>query len=437
MARGIQRAPIEVKQAIIERVSELAKTGAAMKDVAVVLQKENPEYSIDFNTVKNLALRNGIGFHASTAPKVKVPTQEELTELVAMERQNQDLRARLQLAERKYKEVQRDETTAERLIAEALPLITSLRPVEPQPHNLVSKDSHSPQDAVCQISCLHNGEVVSRAATDGHGWFDQYYAAARLQYFVDTVLDLTFNHHQGERIDTLWVVDIGDNGSGAIHDELKATNVFPFGEQLVRTAHLLAFAVRDLATHFRRVVFVGTVGNHMRFEKKPPSKDKVRNNGDWVIYQHMQALLADQKNVEFIIPDAPWANLDIQGHRCFFAHGDGIRMYMQFPWYDTSRFVSQMGQLIVSKTGLEAYPEYWGFGHFHQANSTQLSYGRWLFTGSAKGPDEFSINRLRAGTPATWLYYGMHERRGRSFYYEVDMMSAEPDVQDRYLSAVS
>lgn len=441
MGKSIRHASQEDKDQIFTQLTKMAEEGTTLQAAFVTLQ-EGSEYDLSLGTVKRWCTERGIRFDPAK-PTSKVvtppppPTKQELTQIVVLERKVQDLSGRLSLTQRKYKEVQKQELLADRLIAEALPAITTLKPVEPAVHAIKSKQTHSPQDAVCHISCLHMGEFVDKAATDGHGEFSPELACARVQYYVDSVLDLVFNHHQGERIDTLWLVDVGDNASGMIHEELNITNAFNLGEQMVRTAHLLSFAVRDLAAHFRRVVFVGTVGNHMRFVRKPAFKEKVHNNGDWVIYQHMKALLADQKNVEFIIPDAPWANLDIQGHQFFFSHGDAIRMYMQFPWYDTARFVSQMGQLIVSKSGIKKYPEYWGFGQFHQANTTQLSYGRWMFTGSAKGPDEYSINKLRAGTPATWLFYGVHRRRGRSFYYEIDMMSAKPNVQDRYLSAVT
>lgn len=435
----INRAEDSVREAVVARLRQLADQGLTQRQVAKQLGEEFPDVYISYDTVKNFAVTKDVRFFGGSKSEVGVrpATEEELPELVLKERRIQELTERLRDTGRKYKEAQRDETLAERLIAEALPALTTLRPVVPAVHAVPSKQTHSPQDAVCQISCLHMGEVVSPEVTNGLGNFSPELACARLQYYVDAVLDLTFNHHQGERIDTLWLVDVGDNGSGNIHEELKATNAFSLGDQLVRTSHLLSYALRDLAAHFKRVVFVGTVGNHMRFEKKPQFKDKVRNNGDWVIYEMTRALLADQKNVEFIIPDSPWAELEIQGRRFFFAHGDTIKMYMQFPWYDTSRFVAQMGQLIVAKGEIKKYPEYWGFGQFHQTTSSQLSYGRWMFTGSAKGPDEYSIGKLRAGVPPTWLFYGVHARRGRSFYYEIDMTEADAEVQNRYLSAAT
>ena len=117
-----------------------------------------------------------------------------------------------------------------------------------------------------------------------------------------------------------------------------------------------------MAQHFEEVIFIGTVGNHGRFEQKPVFKEKT-NNSDWIIYNMIKALVADQTNIEVRIPSAPWVTLNIQGHEFFFAHGDQIKMYTSFPWYDTKRYTGEMSQLLVAQN--KPYPKYWGFGHFH------------------------------------------------------------------------
>jgi hypothetical protein len=171
------------------------------------------------------------------------------------------------------------------------------------------------------------------------------------------------------------------------------------------------------------------VGNHGRFEKKPAFKEKP-NNADWVIYNIVSALLGDQKNVTVTIPNAPWATFPIQGHDFFFTHADNIKSYMQFPWYDAKRFTGEMAQLLVA--GGNPFPKYWGFGQFHQVNQAQLSFGEWLFTGSFKGPDEYSIGKLRAGTAPNQLFFGVHPRRGLSFRYPIILDDATVVTQDRY-----
>lgn len=368
-------------------------------------------------------------------PKALTPAAVDAdpADIVARDRQIQELRDELSEQRRLYKAALRDDALARRVASDAVAAVKAMPPVDNEPYSArmaVSDVTKTPQDVVALNSCLHFGEVVDNSATMGLGDYSPALAGARWQYYVDTILDLVANHHRGENIRKLYVVNVGDNVSGDIHLELKATNAFPLGAQMVRCAHLLAAGVRDLAASFEEVEFIGTVGNHGRFEKKPAFKEKA-NNADWVVYQMMTALLADQPNVRVTIPQAPWATMNIQGHDFFFTHGDNIKSYFQFPWYDSKRFAAEMAQLLVS--GGEPYPEFWGFGHFHQVNMAQMSYGEWLFTGSFKGPDEYSIGKLRTGTPPTQLFFGVHPRRGVSFRYPVTMDAASVEVQDRYL----
>ena len=368
-----------------------------------------------------------------TAEPVAAAEPAEPAELVARDRTITGLKVQLSETRRLYRQSLEAGTLAQKVSESAVAEIQAMPPVGNEPFKArlaLSDVTKTPQDVVALNACLHFGEVVDSNATMGLGSYNPALAAARWQYFVDAILDLVANHHRGDNIRKLYVVNVGDNVSGDIHEELKATNAFPLGAQMVRCAHLLAAGVRDLAASFEEVEFVGTVGNHGRFEKKPAFKEKA-NNADWVIYQMMTALLADQPNVKVTVPGSPWAAFPIQGHDFFFTHGDSIKSYMQFPWYDTKRFATEMAQLLTAAG--EPYPEYWGLGHFHQINMAQLSYGEWLFTGSFKGPDEYSIGRLRAGTPPSQLFFGVHPRRGVSFRYPVVLDSASVEVQTRYL----
>jgi hypothetical protein len=361
------------------------------------------------------------------------PEPAEPAELIERDKTITGLRAQLSETRKLYRHALEADTLAQKVTESALAEIKAMAPVDNEPYRAridLSDVTKTPQDVVALNSCLHFGEVVDSSATMGLGDYSPSLAAARWQYYVDTILDLVANHHRGDNIRKLYVVNVGDVVSGDIHLELKATNAFPLGAQMVRCAHLLAAGIRDLAASFEEVEFVGTVGNHGRFEKKPAFKEKA-NNADWVVYQMMAGLLADQPNVKVTIPGSPWSAFPIQGRNFFFTHGDNIKSYFQFPWYDAKRFTTEMAQLLVS--GGEPYPEYWGFGHFHQMNMAQLSYGEWLFTGSFKGPDEYSIGKLRAGTPSNQLFFGVHPRRGVSFRYPIVMEAASTEVQGRYL----
>jgi hypothetical protein len=434
MRDSIRELTDKEKEQYDARLRVLVGEGKSAKECAVVLRDELNVAST-FETVAYRARVLGISFISKKKVRQSsVVAEEKLDEVVEKDRKIRLLEDEVNGLKQRYQHTLREETLGERIIAGTVPQIKALKAATPPIYLPDGNGVHSPQEAVCFISCLHLDEVVSEDETMGLGNYSPALAGARFQYYIDSVIDLLKVHHKNERIDRVTLVDVGDNGSGAIHEELRATNASPLGSQMVRAAHLLAAGVRDLAANFAEVEFVGTVGNHMRFDKKPAFKDKVGNNGDYVIYRMMEALLADQTNVTMTIPLSPWATKTIQGHEFFFTHGDAIKMYFAFPWYDAKRYTSEMTQLL--KAGGNPIPKYWGFGHFHQYNISQLSYGEWLFTGSSKGPDEYSIGRLRAGVPPNWLLFGVHPRRGLSFRYPIILSDADPEEQTRYQDIV-
>lgn len=292
--------------------------------------------------------RNGILIQDENTPDAiqqdELTPEQQLSDDITKHERQDELR-RLRSA---YRQLVKNESIVQRVSAQVMSEVKAWPSVAPGVYAGEPDDGFfTEQDAVIVNSCLHFGEVVSHSQTMGLGGYDPYMAAARYQYFVDAVINILKRHHAGVPIKRLWVVNVGDNTSGNIHKELQVTNAFPLGSQFVRAAYLLASGLRDFAANFEEVKFIGTVGNHTRFEQKPQNKEKF-DSGDWIIYQIMKSLLAEQKNVEFNIPDSPWATQNILGHEFFFTHGDSIRAWMGFPWYDAKRYVTEMTSLLIA-----------------------------------------------------------------------------------------
>lgn len=432
---SIQRMQRAEKRKLIELIRAQAGEGKTTEETAAALATAYPDWLINFGTIKNLAYQNNIRFFGYREGAVHEPvSQEELATAVKLEREIENLKARLRDSERKYKEAQRETTVAEEVVAEIIPEVTRFKPVIPKVYQVPKGEARNVQDLVLLISCLHFGEVVSREETNGLGHYNPELACARLQFYIERAIELATKEHSGTHFERVWLIDVGDNGSGDIHDELKITNEYTLGEQVVKAAHLLGFALRDLAAVFPQVTFIGTIGNHLRFTKKPPAKQKVTNNGDWVIYNFVRELMAGQPNVEVLIPDAPWAAPVIRGHQMYASHGDNLRSYFSLPWYDSNRFVASMSSMFAEQKA--AVSELWMFGHFHQYMNQVLQYSHLIFTGSAKGPDEYSINKLRAATPPLWIVFGVTDERAKTFLYDVDMRPATPEKFSRYLSVL-
>ncbi len=427
--------PREEKRKFMAAIKDGADADKTLNEVTAEVVAAYPAYQISVDTIRNLAQKNSIRFRGYRKGSVYEPiTQEELPATVKLEREISSLKEKLRDEGRKYKEAQREQTVAEEVVANIIPEITRFKPVAPKVYQVSKGRARNVQDLVLLISCLHFGEVVSREETNGLGHYNPEMACARLQFYIERAIELATKEHGGTHFERVWLIDVGDNGSGDIHDELKITNEYTLGEQIVKAGHLLGFALRDLAAVFPQVTFIGTVGNHLRFTVKPPAKLKVTNNGDWIIYNFVRELMADQPNVEVLIPDAPWAAPVIRGHQMYASHGDNLRSYFSLPWYDSNRFVASMSSMFAEQKA--SVSELWMFGHFHQYMNQVLQYSHLIFTGSAKGPDEYSINKLRAATPPLWVVFGVADERPKTFLYDVDMRPADPDVQSRYLSVL-
>lgn len=410
---------------ILKEVMNSIKLGIANgKNYSVLsseLQTKFPSMPLSRHTISRLHVRS-----LTNKQILPIPVKSS-EEVVAISENSQilALKDKLLSANRILRNSMREDIAIDQVLQDIKGTIKALPKVN---SNLSTSKSETNSDSVKVglVSCLHFGEVVSYEETMRLAQYNPTLAAARLEKYVTT---LTQNKYCGG---TLYLACVGDNISGNIHEELKITNAFPFGEQIVRCAYLWALAIRDLAACYDKVNFIGVVGNHARFEMKPPYKEKY-NNGDYLIYRMVQALLANQNNVEFTIPYSPWHIENIKGHNFYFAHGDQLRSSGGFPWAATQKYVTNMTQVLTRNN--IATPKYWCFGNFHQFNSFELNYGEWLFTASFKGGDDFSLGSIPASDSAMELLFEVNEKEGITWRYPINLDEADPIVYNRYLVA--
>jgi len=339
-----------------------------------------------------------------------------------------NLRARESTLQKQVKALQEDRTAIQ-TVREAVREVASAFP--PVPPVFVPRAGDSPhvEEAVLQLSCWHYGEVVSEEETAGFGSYNIAMAQARAQYLTECVIDLAVDHHKGEHIRKLWVVDLGDNISGNIHEELRVTNERPIIPQTLGVSLLLALSLRDLAGAFDEVELIGLPGNHPRTQQKPVHKQKASDSFDRMVYETVGLLTSEIKNIKVTIPGSFFYRVAINDWYFLFMHGDNIRSWMNLPMYGMYRADANMTKLYASK---ELFYRYLGLGHFHVGGNLPSVGGEILMTGSLKGSDEFSIDALHTGADPRQLFYGVHHKRGVSFRYPVSVAEADPAIHSRY-----
>jgi len=300
------------------------------------------------------------------------------------------------------------------------------------------------EEAVLLQSCWHYGEVVSREETAGFGGYDIATCQARIQEMTDSVIGLITDHHRGLRIRKLWVVNVGDNISGDIHDELRVTNEVPLVSQFLGCGLLQALSLRDLATVVEEVEFIGLRGNHPRNTKKPAYKQSAEDSFDRASYAITSLAVAGIPNIKVTIPNSPRHLQRINGHGFLFEHGDSIKTWMSIPFYGAQREQASLSQLYHNAAALlpndpkhAAYLQqgfrYFCIGNFHTFVDVDGPAGsRTIFTGSPKGPDEYALGKLATGSQPSQTFFGVHEKRGISFMYRLDLSRSTPKSHSRY-----
>jgi hypothetical protein len=95
-------------------------------------------------------------------------------------------------------------------------------------------------------------------------------------------------------------------------------------------------------------------------------------------------------------------------------HGDEIKGGPKALEEATEKLSSLIGGL----------PEYTIAGHFHTAADYSTNFGRVLLNGSFVGGDIFSIKSLRKSSKPEQKIFGIHDKRGMTWSYNIDLSTA-------------
>lgn len=259
---------------------------------------------------------------------------------------------------------------------------------------------------VLMWSDLHAAEIVN---AEQMGGVNEYDWGVMLQRHDKMVAALeSFKNHRPYPVHTLHIAGLGDMVTGDIHDELRVTNEMVVMESALQLGLDGAAFIERLVPLFDRITFDGIVGNHGRTQKKPQMKNQ-HDNFDWMVYKLIELRLANYPSVEVRVPKAPFTSFTVlDKFRCFCFHGDGITTNMPgIPWGGVQRRSRELERQFEPVMGKI---DHFLLGHFHQPNV--VDNRRIIVNGSVKGPDEYSIKRYGAGSPASQNLLTFHPERG-------------------------
>ncbi len=198
---------------------------------------------------------------------------------------------------------------------------------DPPEWSISPKQKAGSRGTPCTIwSDWHYGETVASAELAGMNEFNADICERRVKRLVERTVDLAFNH-MGKgttKYPGIVVMLGGDMISGAIHEELLATDDRSANQGVVEVAGILSTALTELRKRFGRVFIPCVVGNHGRSTRLPRYKHRVRTSFDWNIYCFLAKYLERDKGIQFYIPQETDAFFTVQGHRFLLTHGDSL-----------------------------------------------------------------------------------------------------------------
>lgn len=179
--------------------------------------------------------------------------------------------------------------------------------------------------AVLMLSDLHLDEVVDIDEMMGMNAFNREIAHRRFENVINGTVDLLTKYTAGVKIIGITVALNGDIITGSIHDELDRTNEAPVSASIVHWIPHLVSGIKHLADTFGHVFVPCTDGNHDRFYKQTPYKQRAESSLAWIIYNSVADAFRDDNRVTFQITKSADQLYDLYDTTFLQTHGDQFR----------------------------------------------------------------------------------------------------------------
>jgi predicted phosphodiesterase len=258
----------------------------------------------------------------------------------------------------------------------------------------------------------HYGEVVFADQVGGVNSFDRAVAKTRVKRLVDSTMDLCFNHMVNPSYPGIIVCLGGDMISGSIHDELRETNDGPVQMSLLEVQEQLIMGLTAMAEKFGKVFVPCVVGNHGRTTLKPRAKNRVFESYEWNLYCQLERYFANDRRVQFAIPNEADVHFNVLGHRFCLTHGDTLGVKGGDGIIGAIGPITR-GAIKVGRSSAQLGRDFDTLlmGHWHsyvaRGDTTPV-----IVNGSLKGYDEYARLMLRVPysvpSQALWFVHGKY-----------------------------
>jgi hypothetical protein len=300
------------------------------------------------------------------------------------------------------------------IIADAISLSVKALPEIKIPQFHLSKKRHTNEDVGLMISDTHIGHYHTLEETGGISEYNVDIFRRRCRSLVAATKDIFELHSQLYDLPTLHLFALGDIVAGMNHagDWSHVYINTPIYDQMILGFEAFTEMIGNFLTMFKTVNFYGIAGNHARGAPKGLEKDYV--NWDFLCYQFLEARFKDNPRVKFKVPKSWWMLERIKNKNFLLVHGDEIK--------GAGDVLGKMQRYEQKMTGImRAIPDYTLCGHYHRPSEITTNNGRILINGSFLNSDVFSLKSCQAGARPEQKIFGIHERRGITWTYNLDL----------------
>lgn len=238
------------------------------------------------------------------------------------------------------------------------------------------------------LSDLHFGADIKSEET-GYLNFGAVEESRRFAEVIKQTIDYKPHYRT---VTELHVNLLGDIIQHKLHD---AQDAAPVSEQISRAIHLLSQGLAQLGEAFGSVKVYCATGNHGRDLNRHHSR---ATSGKWdsvetVIYFAIKKILAQYKNITFVIPKTPYVTYEVFGHKVFSTHGDNvIKVGNPGKSLNIASVENQMNRINASMTDTEEI-KVCIVGHTHCASVSNLNSGCVMITNGALPPvDQYTVS---------------------------------------------
>ena len=259
-------------------------------------------------------------------------------------------------------------------------------------------------------------EIAILHTCDGHAGritpsYNEDVYQSRMDTLFDSVMKIISLHRKMYDIDTLRILDLGDNVQGEEPEQGGKVGNIKMGvrDQVTKLAFPTWIKlICSLKQEFKEVIFDGFPGNH-GYERLAPETSRA----DIWFYDLLAAKLNTLKNITINIHENFGDIVYIEGFGCFCFHGDGIPSHQGVPFFAIDRRLKAW------------HMQYGGFnyafgGHFHKHHSDEISSRLTYFmAGSLVSDDDWALKKIGISSNPSQNIYGMHPRHGITWRYNL------------------